>query len=164
MDYKQKEKSLKKSNLLEQLRKCTAQKEAMDTFQKQGNLPTIMLLDNSIKVAKDIGEKVKSLKTSKMLLCQSEFSALKVLNEQKVDLLIMNIHLENFDGIKFAESIRVLFGNEMEIYFYSLEKLGEIKYYFSKISNSNFIYNILEFKTLEKIFIEKEIETLDFVS
>jgi|GEM_PF-3719787 len=144
---RQKDVSFKKSQVLDEFRKLSQEAEGRDEYITDAVTEgfTVLLLDKNVDVGKSLSSKLKGeLKNSKVFVCQSEFTALKVLKSNRIDIIVSEVELQNYSGYDFAQSVRLLMHREYPVLFYSSNPERGIDFYFHQLTNSWFVDEHLE--------------------
>ncbi len=150
---RQKEVSLKRSRLLEQFRKEMNNAETCREFIATKQKMNVLLLDGDKNFCKDLSAKLqKHKKDSKIYVCQSEFTAMKLLKDSNIDLLIIGLELQNYDGFDFGRSIRSLMRKDYPILFFSRDENKQMDFYFQDITNAHFVHNPFDMEMIDEAF------------
>ncbi len=150
---RQKELSLKRSRVLEQFRKEMANAETCREFLSKKMKMNILLIDGDKNFCKDLSAKLQNhRRDSKIYVCQSEFTAMKLLKDSKIDLLIIGLELQNYNGFDFARSLRALMRKDFPVLFFSRDENKKMDFYFQDITNAHFVHNPFDMAELDQGF------------
>lgn len=139
---RQKDVSFKKSQLLDEFRKH------MDNLESRENYVTdalkegfnILLIDQDVSCGKKLSGHLRGqLHSCKIYVCQSEFTALKVLKNNLIDVIVTEVDLQNYNGYDFAKCIRLLMHKDYPVVFYSQNARKHLNHYLNEMDNSYFI-------------------------
>ncbi len=158
---RQKELSLKKSRLIEQFRKEVVNAQtSRDFLDKRMNM-NILLLDGDKNYSKKLAHHLQSAKKDcKIYVCQSEFTAMKILKDSTIDLLMISLELQTFDGFDFGKSVRSLMRKDYPIVYFSKDESKHMEYYFQDILNAHFVHNPFELEEVDEAF--RNLITIDY--
>ncbi len=152
--HKQRERSFRKSKLLEQFHQIAAENQAHHEFYKNRFEFKILLLEDDLNLGRELAKRLENIRNCRVFVCQSEFSALKLLKQEKIDLVVSDVELQNFNGFDFGESIRTLMKEEIPLMYFSKKEEKQIEYYMNELSRSCYVYNAFEGSELQEKFLQ----------
>ena len=76
------------------------------------------------------------------------------LEQEKIDLVVSDVELQNFNGFDFGESIRMLMKEEIPLMYFSKDREKQIDYYMNEQSRSCFVINAFEGNELQEKFLK----------
>ncbi len=151
---KQRERSFRKSKLMEQFQQISTETQAQHEFYKDRYQFKVLLLEDDLSLGRELAKRLENIRNCRVFVCQSEFSALKLLKQEKIDLVVSDVELQNFNGFDFGESIRMLMKEEIPLIYFSKDNEKQIDYYMNEQSKSSFVFNAFEGNEFQEKFLE----------
>ena len=128
--------------------------QVQNEFRNERHRYKVLLLDNDLYKAREVGKRLENIKNCKVFVCQSEFSALKLLKQENIDIIVMDVDLQNFNGFDFGVSVRTLIRSNLPIIYFGKDIKSQVDHYLLNQENTCYVSSAHEGNELQDRFLE----------